>query len=178
MLMPREDPVGKIVFAAFVLIVGLVSFVALMTLLAAVFRDMTERCKDAIQQTPIRVLLIGLAGYALFGGLAGWLYSMAVVERLLETEIVPGLLVAAVLAAVVPLILSILAAPGTFSNIGDRLAAVHGGEMSGLRRTALGTLVSVLAVWFPIIGWFVIAPVLFVMSFGAFVGSYWRRSGI
>ena len=80
-----------------------------------------------------------------------------------------------ILAAIVPLVLSILAAPGTFSNIGDRLATVHGGEMSGLRRTALGTLVSVLAVWFPVIGWFVIAPVLLAMSFGAFVSGFWRR---
>lgn len=178
MLMPREDPVGKIVFAAFVLIVGLISFVALMTFLAAVFRGLTERCKSAIQQTPMRVLLIGLIGYALFGGLASWLYSMAIVERLLETEISPGLLAAALTAATVPLVVSILAAPGTFSDIGDRLAALHGGEMSGLRRTALGTLVSVLTVWFPIIGWFVVGPLLLVISFGAFIGSYWRRSGI
>lgn len=173
-LMPREDPAGKIIFAIVLLVFVLLCFIALMTLLAAVFRDANERSKSALVWSPWRTCLIGLAGYALLGGLATWLYTEAFIVRLLETEIVPGLLVPAVVLSAVPLLLSLLGAPGMFSYIGDRLAELHGGEMNGLKRTAMGTLVSIFAALFPVVGWFVVAPVLLVGSFGAGVGGILR----
>ncbi len=175
MLMPREDPVGKTVFAVVVLVIGLTCFVALMTFLAAVLRRSTERCTDVIRTMPVRALLAGLAGYAVLGGLAAWLLSNAYIERLLETVFVPGMLVASIAVSLLLVLATLLGGAATFSHIGDRLAVVHGGEMSGLKRTALGTLVSTLAAWFPIVGWFVITPALVLLSFGAFTLAQVQR---
>ena len=66
-LVPREDPVGKIVFAVVVLVFGLTFFVALMTFLAAIFRGQTDRCRDILRDTPYRALAVGVAGYAVLG---------------------------------------------------------------------------------------------------------------
>ena len=63
-----------------------------------------------------------------------------------------------------------------FSYVGDRMAVLHGGDMSGVRRLLLGTIVAILAAFFPVIGWFVILPLLVATSFGAFVLSLWRRA--
>jgi len=156
-LMPREDPAGKIIFAIVLLIFVLFCFVALMTFLAAVFRDTNERSKEAVQRSPLRTLLAGIGGYLVFGGLAVWLFSEAFIVRLLETEIVRGYLIAAVLVTAVPVLASLHGAPGLFSCIGDRIAMLHGGDMNGLRRTVFGTLSSVFAALFPFIGWFIIA---------------------
>lgn len=174
-LMPNEDPAGKILFAILLLVFLLVCFVALMIFLGAVLRGMTERSNDAIGEAPLRIVFTGLIGYAVFGGLAAWLYSEAFVVRLLETELVPGFLGAAVLVTILPLLASLLGAPGAFSYVGDRIAALHGGEVNGFRRMATGTLVSVFAALFPIIGWFVIAPLLLAISFGANVTTIFRR---
>ena len=175
MLMPREDPVGKTVFAVTVLFIGLVCFIALMTFLAAVLRRSTERCSEIVRTMPLRAIIAGLVGYAALGGLSAWLYSRAFIERLLETEVVPGMLAATVVVALLGGLATLLGGAGTFSYIGDRLAAVHGGEMSGLKRTALGTLVSVLASWFPLVGWFIVAPALILLSFGAWLLGQLQR---
>ena len=166
-LMPREDPAGKIIFIIVLLIFFIVCFVALMAFMAAVLRGVNDRSKSAIRRGGWRTGLVGVAVYAVFGGFALWLYSLAFIERLLETEIVWGFLVAAIVGTVVPLLASLLGAPGTFGYVGDRIAALHGGEMSGLRRTVLGTVFSMLAAFFPLIGWFIVLPVLLVVSSGA-----------
>lgn len=174
-LMPRDDPAGKIVFAIVLMAFLLVCFVALMTFLAAFLREMNARSKNAIHHAPLRTILLGVVGYAIFAGLSAWLYSEAFIVRLLETEIVYGFLVLAILVTVLPWLVSLLGAPGTFSYVGDRIAELHGGEMNGLRRTVMGTLVSVFAALFPFIGWFLVTPWLLATSFGAGVTGIFRR---
>ena len=175
MFMPREDPIGKVVFAVTVLVFGLICFVALMTFLSAVLHRLTERSKGVVDPSPLRAILVGAVVYAVCGAIVAWLYPQAVIERLLETEIVPGLLAAIVVLAVIPVAGSLFGAPGTFSYVGDRLAMINGGDMPGLKRPALGTLVTVLAAWFPVIGWFLITPILLTLSCGAFLLGQLRR---
>ncbi len=178
-LVPREDPVGKIVFAIVVMVFGLVFFVALMTLLAAVFRGQTDRCRVILKETPYRALLVGLICYGVLGSIGYAFYSMAFIRRLLETEIVPGMLGGAIATGVVLAVGTIMGAPGTFTAVGDRLEALNGKELSGLRRTVLGTAISVMAGWFPVIGWFFVIPALELFAFGsgalAMIGKF-RRS--
>ena len=177
-LVPREDPVGKILFAIVVMVFGLVFFVALMTLLAAVFRGQTDRCRVILKETPYRALLVGVAGYGLLGGLGYFFCQRAFIHRLLETEIVMGPLVASIVVTVILLALTIVGAPGTFTAVGDRLEALHGRELSGLARTSLGTMISVMSAWFPIIGWCFVIPALKLFAFGsgvlAVVGRFRR----
>lgn len=176
-LVPREDPIGKIVFAVVALAFGLICFVALLTLLAAALREPTSRCRAALEEAPLRALLTGLAGYALLGSLAWYLVSGAFIKRLLETEIVVSWLVAGSAVVALILVVSLLGAAGTVTALGDRLAELHGRPLSGLRRVTLATVIAVLAAWFPVVGWFVVAPGLLLMSFGAAVWGLpkWRR---
>jgi len=177
-LVPREDPVGKILFAIVVMVFGLVFFVALMTLLAAVFRGQTDRCRVILKETPYRALLVGVAGYGLLGGLGYFFCQRAFIHRLLETEIVMGPLVASIVVTVILVALTIVGAPGTFTAVGDRLEALHGRELSGLARTGLGTMISVMSAWFPVIGWCFVLPALKLFAFGsgflALVGKFRR----
>ena len=168
-LVPREDPAGKIIFAVVVLLFGLACFVALMVFIAAVLRGPTARTKLAIRDMPLYAFVAGVVGYGLFGAASAWLYSRAYIERLLETEFIPGMVAAASCVAVVPLLASLIGAAGLFGCVGDRLALMRGREMTGLQRSAMGTLVSVLAAWFPIVGWFVITPAMLALSAGAFL---------
>ena len=170
-LVPREDPVGKIFFAVAALTFGLAFFTALMMLIAAVFRGQTDRCRTIIAQTPYRALLIGLAGYAVLGGLAQYFYSMAFIKRLLETEIVPSMLGTCIAFVLVLVLFTLAGATGTFAAVGDRLEMIHGGKMSGLAKLVLGILVSAMAGLFPVLGWGVVIPLLFFFSFGSAVLS-------
>jgi len=173
-LMPREDPAGKIVFLIVVLVVVVICFVALMTFMAAVLRGTTERSKSAIATKPWPTVLAGVIGYGIFGGLAAWLYAQAFIVRLLETEVVAGFLVAALAVTVIPLLLSLLGAPGLFSDIGERIAVLHGGDFSGIRRIVWGTCLSILAALFPVLGWFVVLPLLLILSFGGGMAAVLR----
>ncbi len=173
-LVPREDPVGKIVFVVVALAFGLICFVALLTLLSAVLRGPTRSCRESLEQFPLQVLVTGIVGYAALGALTWHFLSGAFIKRLLETEIVPSWLAAGTAIAVVLVVVTFAGATGTIALIGDRLAQLHGGSLSGLRRTALATLIAVLAGWFPVIGWFVVTPALLLLSFGAAAVSLWR----
>ncbi len=166
-LVPREDPVGKILFAVVVMIFGLVFFVALMTLFAAVFKGQTERCRTILRETPYRVLTVGLVGTGVLGGLGYFFCQRAFIHRLLETEIVIGPLVASIVVTVILAALTLMGAPGTFTAVGDRLQALHGRELSGLARTSLGTTVAVMSGWFPVIGWLFVVPSLVLFALGS-----------
>jgi hypothetical protein len=166
-LVPREDPVGKILFAVVVMVFGLVFFVALMTFLAAIFRGQTDRCRVILRDTPYRALLVGLLGSGILAGLGYFFCQRAFIHRLLETEIVVGPLVASIVVTVILLGLIFTGAPGLFTAVGDRLEGLHGRELSGLAKTSLGTAVSVMAAWFPVIGWCLVIPALELFAFGA-----------
>jgi len=168
-LVPREDPVGKIVFAIVAMVFGITFFVALMMLLAAVFRGQTDRCKTILQETPYRALLAGVVGYGVLGGLAWYFYSNAFIKRLLENEIIPAMLGTAIAFAAIIDLLTLAGSFGTFAAVGDRLEKLNGRPMSGLAKMGLGTLVSALAGLFPIIGWTFVTPILCLFAFGSAV---------
>ena len=170
-LVPREDPVGKIIFAVVALTFGITFFVALMMLLAAIFQGQTGRCKTILQETPYRTLLVGVIGYGVLGGLAWYFYSNAFIKRLLENEIIPGRLATAIAFAAIIDVLTLAGSFGVFASVGERLEKMHGRPMSGLAKMALGTLVAVLASLFPVLGWCLVLPLLLLFSFGSTVIS-------
>ncbi len=173
-LMPRDDPAGKIVFVVIFAIVIIVTFTALMTLLAALFRGQTGRARAAIADSPYKSVLTGLIGWAVFAALAAWCYSRAFVQHLLETEIVHGYLVGAGILTAVPLLICLLGAPGLYTHIGHRIAALRSSEMSDLACVVAGSSVAIVAALFPWFGWLVVLPLLLFAEFGAGVRSLLR----
>ena len=170
-LMPREDPAGKIVFMVILAIVIIVTFTALMTLLAALFRGQTIRARDAVADAPYKSVLTGLLGWIVFGALAAWCWSQAFVEHLLETEIRPGFLVATAVLVIVPMFICLLGAPGLYTQIGRRIAALRSRETSDLACVVMGSLVAIVAALFPWFGWFLVLPLLLFAEFGAGIRS-------
>lgn len=174
-LMPREDPAGKIVFAVILAIALIVCFAALVTLLAALLRGPTARGRKAVESRPWITLAYGLVGWLVFGALAAFLYSRATIDRLLETEILPGMMFAAGVALIVPLLVCLVGAPGLYLHIGERVGAMRNDATSDLQRVILGCVVALLAALFPGAGWFFVLPLLLLAEFGAGAQAILRR---
>jgi hypothetical protein len=168
-LVPREDPLQKILFVVIVLVLGVMFFLALMTVLSAVLPRLRQRVRAALEERPWRSLATGIAVLAALGGLAAWFYSGAWVKLLLKTEVVPGMLAGGVGVSVLLAAGTLLGATGVIDWLGARLQALAGHELPGIRRTALATLLLVLACFFPVAGWFVMLPLAVAVSLGAFV---------
>lgn len=158
---------GKIIFVVLLLVVIVLSYTAIVALLAALLRGQAKRARQVVADSPIGTVFIGFAGWAIFGTLAAWLYSQAFIERLQETEIVPAYLVAACIAVIVPLLICILGAPGLYTHIGSRIAALRTRETSEFWCVTVGTLVCLTAAIFPFVGWFLVLPLLMAAEFGA-----------
>ena len=163
MLMPGEDPAGKIVYVVILAAVLIVCYVSLVTLLAALLRGPTERSRTALQEHPWVTLAYGLVGWLVFGALAALLYSWATTE----TEIIPGMMAAAVMAIIIPVFICLLGAPGLYTHIGGRIAALRNRETSDLHRVILGCTLALVAGLFPGIGWFIVMPLLLASELGA-----------
>lgn len=154
------------------------TYTALVALLAALLRGRTKRARQLVADSPVRTVLVGIVGWAVFGGLAGWLYTQADVEPVLKSELASGYFVAACIAVIVPSLICLLGAPGLYTHIGSRIAALRtrekSGETSELWFVVTGTLASLSAALFPFVGWFLIMPLLLAAEFGAGFRSFLR----
>ena len=164
-LFQTEPPAGRLVnglgLLVLLFLIGL-CFVAAILLLAALLPGVTARSRQALLASPWRAFFIGLANYLFLGGIALVLLN---IERLAWL----GLLIAAGLSG-----LSLLGLTGLVSLLGERLAGLHSSEVSPLKRLAWGAITLELACLLPLIGWFLLAPALFMLSFGAAVLA-WRN---
>jgi hypothetical protein len=168
--------VGKLIFVVVVLAIGVLCFLALMVFLRAVLPGFHRRAREALVLRPWSTFLLGALAYSILGSAAAWLFSGAFVRLLLTTAVVPGKLVAASTVTAVLLILTFLGAPAVTSLIGKRALVLGSGPSSELRETVWGSLLSVLASWFPGIGWVSVMPGLLLFSCGA-VQSLARKRG-
>ena len=148
--------------ALFIIAVCIVGFmIVLITLLPRV----SERSEIAMRQSPWRAFFIGLANYLFLGGIS---------LLLLSTEIPPLAFIGLVLSAVLAVV-TVIGLAGLIRLIGDRLRILSGRDMSELARLIWATIALELAMLLPFIGWFLLAPVLSMISFGAAVLGWWHR---
>ena len=173
-IMPRDDPAGKIIFVVLLLVVLVLSYTAIVALLAALLRGQTERARQVVAESPIGTVLIGLFGWVILGTLAAWLFSQAFVEHMLETASVPAYLVAACVTLIVPMLICILGAPGLYTHIGSRIAALRTRETSDFWCVVVGTIACLTAAIFPFVGWFLVLPLLMAAELGAGLRSLLR----
>lgn len=166
-LVPKDDPLGKILFVCIVLIIGLACFISLITVLSALFPRARDRFKSTLTSRPWICLAVGIVGYAGLGAWSGYLFSTAWVVRLLETEILYDRLVGGSVVLAVLLTITFIGATGAVGVTADKLAAWHGREVSPIKLTMWTTAALVLACWFPLMGWLVLWPALLLLSFGA-----------
>ncbi len=161
-----------IVLLLLLAIVFVVTYTALVTLLAALFARQMKRAKDAVAGAPLKTIFTGFAGWVVFGLPAAWCYSRAVVDTWPEFQAAPGLFIAGTILVIIPSLICLLGAPGLYTHIGRRLAALRRHEMSDLACVMSGSLVAVTACLFPWVGWFLVLPLLLFAEFGAGVRSF------
>jgi hypothetical protein len=179
-LLQAEPPLGRLVNALIVL--ALLTLIALcftgfMLLLAALLPRVVRRSKQALERSPWRAFFIGLANYLFLGGISLVLLNIEPLAWL-------GLLIAAGLLGVTGLGMS-----GLASLVGERLARLSGGQtqlppleggteggISPLKQLIWGSVVLELASLLPLLGWFLLAPILLMVSFGAAILA-WRNRG-
>lgn len=142
----------------FSLIGILITLPGLLVLLNLVIPKVTERVQTRLVQTPGRSFVLGVAVTA---ALLLWIA--------ITSQINFGPIQAtAFIAAVLGMGIGTIGAAGMARLLGQRLAAVAGpsSELTSLLR---GAVVYELACLFPIVGWFLFAPIVGVMLVGAAV---------
>jgi len=164
-----EPPVERLVnglgLLVLLVIVGL-CLIALMAVLAALFPKATEQSRAAALASPRRAFFIGLTNYLLLGGISLLLFSIG--NDLIS---VIGLVIVIFLSAV-----SAIGLTGVVTLIGERLAEMGERQISKLKQVVIGTLALALAGLLPFFGWFLVIPIVLMVSFGATVLAWRNRT--
>lgn len=162
-----EPPLGRLVNGLIVLaILSLIilCFIGFMLLLAALLPRVAGRSKSALARSPWRAFFIGLANYLFLGGISLVLLNIEPLAWL-------GLLIAAGLAGITS-----LGMIGLTSLVGERLDRLSGGQLSPLKQLIWGAVTLELASLLPLAGWFLLAPILLMVSFGAAILAWRNRA--
>jgi len=138
---------------------------ALTVLLSALLPQAAERAQAALLRSPRRAFFIGLVNYLFLG---------AVSLLLLSTDIPPLAVIALVIIGAV-LVVTFFGLVGLTRLLGERLSMLAGRDMPGLKQLLWGTVCLELAALLPVVGWFLLTPILLMVSFGATVLSWFRR---
>jgi hypothetical protein len=142
------------------------SVLALLVTVAALLPGLHQRGLAALERSPWRALGLGLINYLFFGALFILFASVQVL----------GLFALFIGLALLALTTIGLAVVGRL--VGDRLADWRDGSTSPLVRIVAGTAVLELAIFVPVIGWFVLLPLTSVAGLGAVVMALIWRSPV
>ncbi len=164
---PGADLAG-LVALVILIVIAVASQAALTVLVAALLPRPVNRSHAAILRAPRRAFFIGLANYLLLG---------AVSLLLLSTGIPPlGVIALVIIAAV--LVITFFGLVGLTRLLGERLSTLAGREFSGLKQLLWGAVCLELALLLPGLGWFVLTPILLMVSFGATVLGWLSRPSV
>lgn len=146
-----------------VLVISGVTLAAFIALLAALLPGPVNRSQSTLLRSPWRAFWLGLVNYLFLGGI-----SLALLSTEIEILVLAGLLLATFLTVVTGFGLA-----GLARLTGERLSGLRHAATSPLQELMCGTVVLELAALLPFLGWFVLTPVLLMLSFGAAVLG-WR----
>ena len=168
-LQQGEPPLDRLLNGAaflIVLVIVAICIVGFMVVLVSLLPRVCQRSETAMRQWPWRAFFIGLANYLFLGGIS---------LLLLSTEIPPlafiGLVLVSILVAV-----TVIGLAGLVIFIGERLTTLSGRDLSTLAQLIWATVALELATFLPFVGWFLLAPVLSMIAFGAAVLGWWNRN--
>ncbi len=162
---PAERLINGLALFIILLLVGL-CLIACIAVLAALLPQVSQRSKAALLRSPWRAFFIGLANYIFLGAISLLLVSVEV-----ELLGLLGLLIFMFLG-----VISLLGLPGLVLLTGERLAKLREREMSPWQQLIWGTIALELTGLLPILGWFVLTPILLLLSFGAAVLAWRSRA--
>jgi hypothetical protein len=142
-----------------------ISLVAFFAVLYLFFPQRIDKTRLVLESAPGRSFLVGLVNFGFFAALALAFFALgnwAGVELL-------GLV--GLLLLIVPGVGAIFGLAGVVEFVSDRLAP----GVSGVRRTAWGTLTLALACALPFVGWFGLLPYVSLLGLGALITGLVRR---
>ena len=137
---------------------------ALIALLAALLPNVANRSQAALQHSPWRAFFIGLVNYLFLGGISLLLFST-------EVEIL-GLLGLIILVFLISL--TAIGLPGLAMLVGQQLSQLNHSQASPLKALLGGAITLEIAAMLPIVGWFILNPILLMLAFGTTVLA-WRN---
>lgn len=147
-----------------VVLLSAVGIIAMMILIGALLPDVGRHTQAAVQRSPWRSFFVGLINTIFVFGVVAILSNIG--SDLL------GLLAALILAAFA--FVMTLGLSGVVSLLGHRLSQMQQSDMSPLHQTIWSTLILEFACVLPFIGWFLVTPILMMISFGGAVLA-WRN---
>ncbi len=164
---PVEDLAG-LVMALVVATLLIASLATLLLVLTGLLPHISRGSRAALTRSPRRAFLIGLVNYLFLGGIS-----------LVLTEIGEGLTdVIALLLLLFLAAVTALGLTGTVALLGQRLSELGSRTASPAKQLLWGTLAFVLAGVFPVLGWFLLAPTLLLLSFGSAVLAWRNRKAL
>ncbi len=154
------------VFETVLIIIGVVvSLVALFIVLSLLITGVANRTRTVILEHPVRSFLIGLLNFLISAAVTGLLIQLggwwvSVFEML--AFLILGWLV----------VLALVGTTGIVSLLRERMSS---GSQSQVRGTMLASLLLVLAMLVPFVGWFVFTPIVLLTGLGAALFTLFRR---
>ncbi len=148
-----------------IIIGGCVTLVALFTVLSLLIPRAAERTRTVLLEHPVRSFLIGLVNFLFSAAVAGVLAQL-------------GGAWASVFAILAFLILVWLVVPalvGTAAIVCLLRERMGAGDPSHVRGTIWASLLLVLAMLVPFVGWFVFTPIVLLTGLGAALFTLIRR---
>ncbi|GIK56261.1 MAG: hypothetical protein HND44_16815 [Chloroflexi bacterium] len=156
---------GELARLIFILAISAICVVALLSLLPFLLPRRVARARHAIQSAPGRAFLIGLANALFFlviaaillqGGEGGGLLAMFIVLTLLA--------------------LAAIGLAGLVTLLRDRIYP-HAADTPGMSLTVRTAVLLTLASLLPFLGWFLISPLLLLLTLGAALTTFVWQEG-
>ena len=139
--------------------------IAFLLTLIALLPQVQERNQIMLTRTPWRAFFIGLVNYIFLGGMSAVAFDSG-----LEILGLLGLIILIFLISVTALGLT-----GLVTLVGHRLNALRQSPTSELKAIIWGSITLILAGLLPFIGWFILTPILLMVSFGAGILGWLNR---
>jgi hypothetical protein len=152
-----EMTAGGAIAGGLALLLAALCFLALLVTGAALMPDLHERGLAALKRSPWHSLILGLINYVFFGALFVLFANIGVL----------GLLALIIGLALLALTVIGLAVVGHL--VGEQLSAWRGTPTSPLIRIVTGVATLELALFVPVVGWFILLPLTAFAGLGAVV---------
>jgi hypothetical protein len=127
---------------------------------------LTRRGAERLEASPLRALLVGILADAAFVLLVALLSPVPAIARIAAVVVLPVLVILVLGGATV-----------VSQDLGRRAFALGGRPGTRLGRLAAGWGIWLSAGGAPLIGWFVVGPVLLTLGFGGFLLAVFSRAG-
>lgn len=163
-ILQQNQQTREVIMLLLLIIVSAISLGALVIMLRALFAKGVLLSQQFLERSPWRAFFIGLVNY---------IFLAAIIAVISATGIEPLNLIA-VFILIAVIILTAFGLSGLAQLLGQRIAVLRDKVMSPFSETVWGVTTLIVASLLPVIGWFFIAPVLLIVSFGAAVLG-WRN---